>query len=240
VVLLDNGRSNMLGTEFQDMLRCIRCGACMNHCPVYHAVGGHAYGWVYPGPMGAVLTPAADRRREGPSTCPTPRPSAAAARASARCAFRCPKMMRTGASANNNFEARVRLSPDARVSGLPWDKAPMVETSRGRSHGKDPTSVTPAVAAVAETGTMVLQSSEGTPTTLHFLPDQHVVVIAKSQIVGTYEDALARVKRDPDGGLPRTVNFVTGPSRSADIGKILLMGAHGPKKLHVIVVDEEL
>lgn len=57
VVLLDNGRSGMLGTEFQEMLRCIRCGACMNHCPVYHAVGGHAYGWVYPGPMGAVLTP---------------------------------------------------------------------------------------------------------------------------------------------------------------------------------------
>ena len=58
VVLLDNGRSDMLGTEFADMLRCIRCGACMNHCPVYNAVGGHAYGWVYPGPMGAVLTPA--------------------------------------------------------------------------------------------------------------------------------------------------------------------------------------
>ena len=58
VVLLDNGRSNMVGTEIQEMLRCIRCGACMNHCPVYQAVGGHAYGWVYPGPMGAVLTPA--------------------------------------------------------------------------------------------------------------------------------------------------------------------------------------
>jgi L-lactate dehydrogenase complex protein LldF len=57
VVLLDNGRSAMMGGEFQDMLRCIRCGACMNHCPIYHAVGGHAYGWVYPGPMGAVLTP---------------------------------------------------------------------------------------------------------------------------------------------------------------------------------------
>jgi L-lactate dehydrogenase complex protein LldF len=57
VVLLDNGRSAMLGSQFQEMLRCIRCGACMNHCPVYHAVGGHAYGWVYPGPMGAVLTP---------------------------------------------------------------------------------------------------------------------------------------------------------------------------------------
>ncbi len=58
VVILDNGRSSMLGTDYQDMLRCIRCGACMNHCPVYHEIGGHAYGWVYPGPMGAVLTPA--------------------------------------------------------------------------------------------------------------------------------------------------------------------------------------
>jgi L-lactate dehydrogenase complex protein LldF len=57
VILLDNGRSAMLAGEFRDMLRCIRCGACMNHCPVYQAVGGHAYGWVYPGPMGAVLTP---------------------------------------------------------------------------------------------------------------------------------------------------------------------------------------
>ena len=58
VVLLDNGRSAMLGTEFQEMLRCIRCGACMNHCPVYHAIGGHAYGATYPGPMGQVLDPA--------------------------------------------------------------------------------------------------------------------------------------------------------------------------------------
>lgn len=57
VILIDNGRSAMMGTEFQDMLRCIRCAACMNHCPVYTTVGGHAYGWTYPGPMGSVLTP---------------------------------------------------------------------------------------------------------------------------------------------------------------------------------------
>ncbi len=57
VILLDNGRTQMLGNEFREVLRCIRCGACMNHCPVYHAIGGHAYGWVYPGPIGAVLTP---------------------------------------------------------------------------------------------------------------------------------------------------------------------------------------
>jgi L-lactate dehydrogenase complex protein LldF len=57
VVLLDNGRSALIGTEAQALLRCIRCGACMNHCPVYQAVGGHAYGWVYPGPIGAALNP---------------------------------------------------------------------------------------------------------------------------------------------------------------------------------------
>ncbi|MDZ7839376.1 MAG: LutB/LldF family L-lactate oxidation iron-sulfur protein [Gammaproteobacteria bacterium] len=57
VVLVDNVRTEMLGSEFRSMLRCIRCGACMNHCPVYGAVGGHVYGWVYPGPMGSVLTP---------------------------------------------------------------------------------------------------------------------------------------------------------------------------------------
>ncbi|MHB1231027.1 MAG: LutB/LldF family L-lactate oxidation iron-sulfur protein [Burkholderiales bacterium] len=57
IILLDNGRSALLGTPLQSMLRCIRCGACMNHCPVYQNVGGHAYGWVYPGPMGSVLTP---------------------------------------------------------------------------------------------------------------------------------------------------------------------------------------
>jgi L-lactate dehydrogenase complex protein LldF len=58
VIILDNGRSALLGGRFREILRCIRCGACMNHCPVYQAVGGHAYGWVYPGPLGAVLTPA--------------------------------------------------------------------------------------------------------------------------------------------------------------------------------------
>jgi len=56
-ILVDNGRADVVGSEFHDMLRCIRCGACMNHCPVYQTIGGHAYGWVYPGPMGAILTP---------------------------------------------------------------------------------------------------------------------------------------------------------------------------------------
>ncbi len=93
VILLDNGRSSMLGTEFQDMLRCIRCGACMNHCPVYHAVGGHAYGWVYPGPMGAVLTPSLIGVEEGGQL---PNASTFCGRCESVCPMRIPlpKMMR--------------------------------------------------------------------------------------------------------------------------------------------------
>ncbi|MGI9364197.1 MAG: LutB/LldF family L-lactate oxidation iron-sulfur protein [Rhizobiaceae bacterium] len=93
VILLDNGRSNMIGTEFQDMLRCIRCGACMNHCPVYHAVGGHAYGWVYPGPMGAVLTPSLEGVEKGGNL---PNASTFCGRCESVCPMRIPlpKMMR--------------------------------------------------------------------------------------------------------------------------------------------------
>ena len=93
VVLLDNGRTEMLGTEFHDMLRCIRCGACMNHCPVYAAVGGHAYGWVYPGPMGAVLTPQLIGIHEGAHL---PNASSFCGRCQAVCPMNIPlpKMMR--------------------------------------------------------------------------------------------------------------------------------------------------
>ena len=93
VVLLDNGRTNMLGTDFQEMLRCIRCGACMNHCPVYQAVGGHAYGWVYPGPMGAVLTPSLIGVEQGGQL---PNASTFCGRCESVCPMRIPlpKMMR--------------------------------------------------------------------------------------------------------------------------------------------------
>lgn len=93
VVLLDNGRTSMLGTEFQEMLRCIRCGACMNHCPVYHAVGGHAYGAVYPGPMGAVLTPSLSGIEVGGNL---PNASTFCGRCESVCPMRIPlpKMMR--------------------------------------------------------------------------------------------------------------------------------------------------
>ena len=108
VVILDNGRSAMLGGEFEDMLRCIRCGACMNHCPVYQAVGGHAYGWVYPGPMGAVLTPSLIGVAEGGQL---PNASTFCGRCEAVCPVRIPlpNMMRHWRE--REFERRLSPAP---------------------------------------------------------------------------------------------------------------------------------
>ena len=113
VVLLDNGRSAMLGSQFEDMLRCIRCGACMNHCPVYHAIGGHAYGWVYPGPMGAVLTPSLIGVAEGGQL---PNASTFCGRCEEVCPMRIPlpNMMRHW----REREFERHLSPAAVRSGL--------------------------------------------------------------------------------------------------------------------------
>lgn len=113
VVLLDNGRTSMLGTEFQEMLRCIRCGACMNHCPVYHAVGGHAYGAVYPGPMGAVLTPSLSGIEVGGHL---PNASTFCGRCESVCPMRIPlpKMMRHW----REREFEQHLTPSAARYGL--------------------------------------------------------------------------------------------------------------------------
>src|SRR5882724_11497407 len=113
VVLLDNGRSSMLAGEFRDMLRCIRCGACMNHCPVYHAVGGHAYGWVYPGPMGAVLTPSLIGVDKGGHL---PNASTFCGRCESVCPVRIPlpRMMRTW----REREFEQHLSPATVRAGL--------------------------------------------------------------------------------------------------------------------------
>ena len=113
VVLLDNGRSNMVGSEFQDMLRCIRCGACMNHCPVYQAVGGHAYGWVYPGPMGAVLTPSLIGVEEGGQL---PNASTFCGRCEAVCPVRIPLPMLMRHWREREFEKR--LTPASVRTGL--------------------------------------------------------------------------------------------------------------------------
>ncbi|PXF29511.1 hypothetical protein WH50_20445 [Pokkaliibacter plantistimulans] len=104
----------------------------------------------------------------------------------------------------------------------------------------DHASLTPCLAGIAETGTLMITSAPHHPTTLHFLPDWHLVMLRSSQIVGSYEDAWTRLRQQNQqtGGMPRTVNMITGASRSADIEQRLQMGAHGPKRLIIFIVME--
>ena len=138
-----------------------------------------------------------------------------------------------------NLPMRVRHGDDPRLAALPWSNAPALEVSRGKSDGNDLAAVSHAFAAVAETGTVVLTSGADNPTTLNFLPDVHIVVVDARDVTSDFEAALARLRDHYGvGGLPRAVNLITGPSRSADIEQTLILGAHGPRKLHVIVVGE--
>ena len=142
--------------------------------------------------------------------------------------------------ARENLPAKLRLSPDPTVTGLPWATRPLLEVTTGRSDGSDEVSLTPAFAAIAETGTLVLTSGPERPTTLNFLPETHIVVLRAGQVVGAMEEVWAELRRrHGPGHMPRTVNLVTGPSRSADIEQTLQMGAHGPRRLHIILVDGE-
>jgi len=142
--------------------------------------------------------------------------------------------------ARENLPAKLRLSPDPAVADLPWSTRPLLEIATGRSDGSDEVSLTPALAGIAETGTLVLTSGPERPTTLNFLPETHIVLLRTGQVVGAMEEAWAALRRRyGPGQMPRTVNLVTGPSRSADIEQTLQMGAHGPRRLHIILVDGE-
>jgi L-lactate dehydrogenase complex protein LldG len=137
---------------------------------------------------------------------------------------------------SHNLPLRVRRGDDPRLD-LPWGNAPALEILRGASDGRDLAAVSHAFTAVAETGTLVLASGPDNPTTLNFLPDVHIVVVEAVDIASDFETVMARLReRYGTGAMPRTVNMITGPSRSADIEQTLLLGAHGPRKLHVIVV----
>jgi L-lactate dehydrogenase complex protein LldG len=145
--------------------------------------------------------------------------------------------------AAENLPAELAMAPDPALDAIPWRERPLLQMRRGRAEPGDAVSLTPCLAAIAETGTLMLVSGEGTPTTLNFLPDTHIVVVRTGQVVAGYEDGwdLLRARADSGDGpaaLPRTVNFITGPSRTGDIEQRIQLGAHGPRRLHIILIDE--
>ncbi len=140
--------------------------------------------------------------------------------------------------ASENLPARLRLSPDAKLTDLAWHTRPLIEISTGASDGSDAVSLCHAEAGIAETGTLMLASGSDSPTTLNFLPETEIVLLPADSVVGGMEEAWRRLRARHGAGLPRTVNFITGPSRSADIGQKLQMGAHGPRRLHIVLVGD--
>jgi L-lactate dehydrogenase complex protein LldG len=138
-----------------------------------------------------------------------------------------------------NLAAKLRMGDDPFLAALPWGRTNL-EVSEGSSDGTDQVGLSHAFGAVAESGTLVLVSGNANPTTLNFLPDTHIVVVAATDIVGAYEDIWQKLRGIyGKGQMPRAVNLITGPSRSADIGQKMQLGAHGPRELRIIIVDEE-
>jgi L-lactate dehydrogenase complex protein LldG len=137
----------------------------------------------------------------------------------------------------HNLPMAAQRGADPLLAALPWERAGTLDISAAPSLGNAQTSVSHAFGGVAETGTVVMASGADNPTSLNFLPDNHIVVVEAKDIVGDYETIWQRLRdKFGDGTMPRAVNLITGPSRSADIEQTLILGAHGPRRLHVILV----
>ena len=118
------------------------------------------------------------------------------------------------------------------LAGMSWPDG----YASGAASGTEKVSVTPCIAAVAETGSIVTSSDAKTPATLNFLPETHIIIVHESQVVRHVDDVFPLMRALQP--LPRAVNFVTGPSRTADIEQTLEIGAHGPRRMHVLLLPD--
>ncbi len=138
--------------------------------------------------------------------------------------------------AEQNLPSELVMAPDAALDAYPWGDQPLLAIRRGTPEDRDVVGLTGAAMAFAETGTLMMTSGPDHPSSLNFLPETHIVVIRAAQIAGAYEEGWAALRRN--GAMPRTVNLVTGPSRTGDIAQVIQLGAHGPRRLHIIIVED--
>lgn len=133
------------------------------------------------------------------------------------------------------------VSPHPSLVQMPWRQTPDLRVRHGRAEGADAIGVTPAVAGIAETGTLLVHSGATLPNTLHFLPETHIAVLHAADIVGGYEEAWQKMRSTiaKEEWPPRTATLITGPSRTSDIEKTLQIGVHGPRRLIIVLIDGE-
>ncbi len=146
--------------------------------------------------------------------------------------------------ASQNLPSELVIAPHPELRQLPWSERPLLRLREGRAEASDMVGVQHGYAGIAETGTLMLPAVPERPTTINLLPDTEIVVLRTSRVVGAYEEAwdLLRAERTDarsGGFMPRNVMLVTGPSRSADIESTLELGAHGPRRLHVVLIDDD-
>jgi L-lactate dehydrogenase complex protein LldG len=139
--------------------------------------------------------------------------------------------------AAQNLPGHVIMAPHPELHAIPWSARPLLDIREGRAQGTDTVSVQHGFAGIAETGTLMLPSAPDRPVTLNLLADTEIAVLRASAVVGAYEDGWDRLRAEV-GFMPRNVMFITGPSRSADIEQTLELGAHGPRRLHIVLVED--
>ncbi len=138
---------------------------------------------------------------------------------------------------SHNLPASIRMGDDPLLMAARFESEPVLTVLHGASDGTDLAGVSHARGAVAESGTLVLASGPHNPVTINFLPEHHIVAVRAEHIAGSLEEAFAGIAATyGKGEMPRTVNFVTGPSRSGDIEQKIIMGAHGPRALHIVII----
>jgi len=136
----------------------------------------------------------------------------------------------------HNLPPRLVMASDPLLAQADWQRT-MLDIHNGPAREDDAVGLTTAYVGIAETGTLMLLSGPRTPTTLAFLPETSIIVLSTERIVRAYEDGFALL-REEHGTLPRSINFITGPSRSGDIEQTIQLGAHGPRRLCALLVDE--
>lgn len=138
---------------------------------------------------------------------------------------------------NGNLPAVVRRGSDPLLAKLPWHRGGTLEVTEGPAVDEDRASISHAFAGIAESGTIVQISGPENPTTLNFLPEAHIVLLESTALFASYEEAWSKLRNlMGEGNMPRTVNMISGPSRTADIEQTIVRPAHGPKNMHVIIV----
>jgi len=139
--------------------------------------------------------------------------------------------------AEQNLAPALVASPHPVLQAIPFDQTPLLSVRFGSSGAADAVALQHGFAGIAETGTLMLPSGPTRPVLNNLLPDHAIVLLHARNIVAAYEDAFDLLRAE--GLPPRNVMLVTGPSRSADIEQTLELGAHGPRRLHVLIIDGE-